>query len=123
MDRLTVMNSFVAVVKAESFVAAARTLGVSASLVSRHIADLEQQLGVRLVNRTARNVTLTEHGKRYYAFSPRILREVQAEDASIRSISDRAEGTLSIVAPKWIGSLDVSDAITEFAMAHPLITV
>jgi DNA-binding transcriptional LysR family regulator len=123
MDRLTVMNSFVAVVKAESFVAAARSLGVSASLVSRHIADLEDQLGVRLVNRTARTVTLTEHGQRYYEFSQRVLREVAAEDASIRSLSDRAEGSLSIVAPKWIGSLDVSDAITAFAAAHPLIKV
>src|SRR4051794_20398015 len=123
MDRLTVMRSFVAVVKAESFITAARTLGVSGSLVSRHIADLESQLGVRLVNRTARSISLTEQGERYYEFSERLLREVEAEDASIRRIGDLAEGGLSIVAPKWIGALDVSDAVAAFAMQHPLITV
>src|SRR6476646_274947 len=123
MDRLTVMRSFVAVVKAESFITAARSLGVSGSLVSRHIADLERQIGVRLVNRTARSISLTEQGERYYEFSERLLREVDAEDASIRRIGDLAEGGLSIVAPKWIGSLDVSDAVSSFALEHPLITV
>ncbi|HVW17461.1 MAG TPA: LysR family transcriptional regulator [Solirubrobacteraceae bacterium] len=123
MDRLTVMRSFVAVGKAESFSAAARSLGVSGSLVSRHIADLEQQLGVRLVNRTARAVSLTEQGHRYLEFSERILRELEEEDASIRGVHERAEGNLSIVSPKWIGSLDLSDAIAAFAAEHPAIDV
>ena len=123
MDRLTVMRSFVAVGKAESFNAAARALGVSGSLVSRHIADLEEQLGVRLVNRTARAVSLTEQGHSYYEFSERILREVDEEDAAIRGVHERAEGRLSIVAPKWIGSLDLSDAVAAFAVEHPLIKV
>jgi DNA-binding transcriptional LysR family regulator len=123
MDRLTVMKSFVAVGKAESFSAAARALGVSGSLVSRHIADLEQQLGVRLVNRTARSVSLTEQGIRYLEFSERILREVDEQDAAIRDVHERAEGNLSIVSPKWIGSLDLSDAVAAFAAEHPLINV
>jgi DNA-binding transcriptional LysR family regulator len=123
MDRLTVMRSLVAVGKAESFSAAARTLGVSGSLVSRHIADLEAQLGVRLVNRTARAVSLTEQGQRYFAFSERVLRELEDEDAAIRGVQDRAEGDLGIVSPKWIGSLDLSDAVAAFAAEHPLINV
>jgi DNA-binding transcriptional LysR family regulator len=123
MDRLTLMNSFVAVGKAESFSAAARALGVSGSVVSRHVADLEQQLDVRLVNRTARAVSLTEQGQRYYEFSARLLREVEEEDAAIRGENERPEGVLSLVSPKWIGSLDLSDAVSAFAAEHPMIKV
>lgn len=123
MDRITVMKSFVAAARAESFSAAARTLGVSGSLISRHISELERQLGVRLVNRTARAVSLTEQGQSYFAFSQRLLDEIAQEDAAIRGEHDKAEGPLSIVAPKWIGSLDLSDAIAAFAREHPQIRV
>jgi DNA-binding transcriptional LysR family regulator len=123
MDRLTVMKSFVAVGKSANFSAAARSLGVSGSLVSRHIADLEGQLGVRLVTRTARAVSLTEQGQRYLAFSERILQELDQEDAAVRGIHERAEGELSIISPKWIGSLDLSDAVAAFAAEHPLINL
>jgi DNA-binding transcriptional LysR family regulator len=123
MDRITVMKSFVAAARAQSFTQAARTLGVSGSLISRHISDLEQQLGVRLVNRTARSVSLTEQGQRYLEFSQRLLDEIDAEDAAIRGEQERAEGTLSIVSPKWIGSLDLSDAVAAFAHDHPQITI
>ena len=123
MDRITVMKSFVAAARAESFSAAARSLGVSGSLISRHISELERQLGVRLVNRTARAVSLTEQGQRYFEFSQRLLDEIEQEDAAIRGEHDQAEGPLSIVAPKWIGSLDLSDAIAAFARDHPQIRV
>jgi DNA-binding transcriptional LysR family regulator len=123
MDRVTVMRSFVAAARAESFSAAARSLGVSGSLISRHISELERQLGVRLVNRTARSVSLTEQGHRYFEFSQRLLEELETEDAAIRGEHDRAEGALSIVSPKWIGSLDLSDAIAAFARDHPQIQV
>jgi DNA-binding transcriptional LysR family regulator len=123
MDRITVMKSFVAAARAESFSAAARTLGVSGSLISRHISELERQLGVRLVNRTARAVSLTEQGQRYFDFSQRLLEEIDREDAAIKGEHDRAEGPLSIVSPKWIGSLDLSDAVAAFARDHPQIRV
>ena len=123
MDRITVMKSFVAAARAESFSAAARSLGVSGSLISRHISELERQLGVRLVNRTARAVSLTEQGQRYFEFSQRLLDELDREDAAIRGEHDRAEGALSIISPKWIGSLDLSDAIAAFARDHPQIRV
>lgn len=123
MDRLTIMKSFVAVVKAESFSSAARSLGVSASLISRHISHLEQDLGVRLVNRTARSVSLTEQGERYFVFSERLLGELDAEDAAIRGLQEQAQGSLAVVSPKWIGSLDLSDAVAAFARQYPEITV
>lgn len=123
MDRLLVMRSFVTVAKLGSFSGAARELGTSGSLVSRHVADLEKQIGVRLVNRTARSMSLTEHGARYSEFAGRVLREIDEEDASIAQVWDRPEGQLSVICPKWIGSLDLGDAIAAFAVAHPKINV
>jgi DNA-binding transcriptional LysR family regulator len=123
MDRLTIMRSFVGVSRAGSFSQAARTLGISGSLVSRHVTELERQLGVRLVNRTARAVSLTEAGHHYGEFAERILDEMDTEDAALAGLRDKPEGTLSIVSPKWIGNLDLGDAIAAFAMEHPKIHV
>ncbi|MGW1620625.1 LysR family transcriptional regulator [Streptomyces sp. NPDC002172] len=123
MDRILLMNSFVTVAQAGSFSQAARTLRSSGSLVSRHVAELERQVGVRLVNRTARSVSLTEAGVRYAEFATRILKEIEAEDAGIACVRDRAEGSLAVVSPEWIGSLDLGDAIAAFATAHPRISV
>ncbi|GLZ06125.1 LysR family transcriptional regulator [Actinomadura sp. NBRC 104412] len=123
MDRLLVMRSFVTVAKVGSFSGAAKVLGSSGSLISRHVADLEKQVGVRLVNRTARSISLTEPGIRYSRFAERILDEIDAEDASIAELHDRPEGTLSVICPKWIGSLDLGDAIAAFSVAYPKIEV
>lgn len=123
MDRLLLMHSFVTVAQVGSFSGAAKKLGSSGSLVSRHVAELERQVGVRLVNRTARSVSLTEPGRRYAEFAARILDEIEAEDAGIAQSHDRAEGTLSIICPKWIGSLDLGDAIAAFSAAHPKIQI
>ncbi|WP_129841070.1 LysR family transcriptional regulator [Streptomyces sp. RFCAC02] len=123
MDRLLVMRSFVTVAKVGSFSGAAKVLGASGSLISRHVADLEKQLGVQLVNRTARSVSLTEPGVRYSGFAQRILDEIDAEDDNIAELHDRPEGPLSVICPKWIGSLDLGDAIAAFSVAHPKIAV
>lgn len=123
MDRLLVMRSFVTVADKGSFSAAAKALGTSGSLISRHVADLEKQLGTRLVNRTARSVSLTESGVRYSEFARRILTEIDEQDVAIAQAHDRPEGTLAVICPKWIGSLDLGDAIAAFSVAHPKITV
>ncbi|MFD7734531.1 LysR family transcriptional regulator [Kitasatospora phosalacinea] len=123
MDRMSLMQSFVTVARSGSFSGAARTLNFSGSLVSRHVAELERQLGVRLVNRTARSISLTEAGARYAEFAARILKEIETEWASISHLHDRAEGTLSVIAPAWLGGLDLGDAMAAFAIAHPRISV
>jgi DNA-binding transcriptional LysR family regulator len=117
------MKSFVAVVRRESFAGAARALGISRALVSRHIADLEKQVGIRLVNRTTRSVNLTEAGKKYLEFAQRVLTEIAQEDAAMVGLRENAEGELSVVSPKWIGSLDLGDAVAAFASEHPKIHV
>jgi DNA-binding transcriptional LysR family regulator len=123
VDRITVMRSFVSVGEHGSFSHAARHLGISGSLVSRHIAELEKQLGIRLVNRTARAVTLTAVGRRYYDFSHRIIEEIDNEDEALRGIHDKLEGPLAVICPKWIGHLDLGEAIADFAVDHPKIHV
>jgi len=123
MDRLTVMKSFVQVVDSESFSAAARNLNLSRAQVSRHIADLELQVDTRLLNRTTRTVTLTEAGIGHYEFCRRILNELALEEDSLKRMTERPEGQLNIITPKWIGSLDLGDAIASFAADHPLIKV
>jgi DNA-binding transcriptional LysR family regulator len=123
MDQLTVMRSFVGVTKSRSFSQAARTLGISGSLVSRHVAELERSLGVHLVNRTARTISLTEAGTRYAEFATRIVEEIDREEAQLRGLRDKPEGTLSIIGPKWIGSDDVGDAIVAFATRYPKIHI
>jgi DNA-binding transcriptional LysR family regulator len=123
MDRLTLMRSFVGVTKSRSFSQAARTLGISGSLVSRHVAELERDLDVRLVNRTARTVSLTEAGTRYADFAARIIEEIDREEESLRGLRDKPEGTLSIISPKWIGSNDVGDAIVAFSTRYPKIRI
>jgi DNA-binding transcriptional LysR family regulator len=123
MDQLTVMRSFVGVTKSRSFSQAARTLGISGSLVSRHVAELERSLGVHLVNRTARTISLTEAGARYAEFATRIVEEIDREEAQLRGLRDKPEGSLSIIGPKWIGSDDVGDAIVAFATRYPKIHI
>lgn len=121
MDRITVMRSFVGVGRHGSFSQAAKHLRISGSLVSRHVAELENQLGLRLVNRTARAVTLTTVGRRYFDFSQRIVDEIDSEDEALRALHDKPEGPLAVICPKWIGNLDLGEAIADFAVEHPKI--
>ncbi|MFI6350432.1 LysR family transcriptional regulator [Streptomyces sp. NPDC050560] len=123
MDRLLVMRSLVAVADTESFADAAEAVRTSASSVSRHITSLEKRLGVRLINRTARSVTLTENGARYTAFARRVLGEIEREERSLARAHTSLAGTLSVICPKWLGSLDLGDAIADFSVRHPDIEV
>lgn len=123
MDRLTIMKTFTAVIDAGKFSGAARKLGISRALTSQHVSVLEKELGARLINRTTRSVVLTEAGRQYYDFSKRILSEISAQDAALSSTTSRPEGSLAVISPKWIGSLDLGDAIAHFAATYPKIKV
>jgi DNA-binding transcriptional LysR family regulator len=119
VDRLVVMRTFSTVARSSTFSVAAAELGISPSLVSRHVADLEDQVGVRLVNRTPRSVTLTPAGVEYAAFSERILQDIEDADAQLTQSQDTAEGHLAIISPKWIGLMDLGTAIGAFIEEHP----
>ena len=121
MDQLTITRSFVHVTKCYSFSGAARELGISASLVSRHIAELERMLGVHLVNRTTRTISLTGAGVRYAEFATRIIDEIDREQAALRGMHDNPEGPVAVIGPKWIGVQEVVDAIIAFSGRYPKI--
>jgi DNA-binding transcriptional LysR family regulator len=116
------MATFVEVVKSASFSTAARSRGISRALVSRHIADLEKHLSVRLLTRTTRSLKLTEAGRDYYQFCSRVLGEIGEEEQMISRRNKQVEGPLAIIAPKWIGNLDLADAIADFCLVHPQVT-
>ena len=123
VDRFAIMKSFVGVVDAGSFASAAAALGLSRALVSRHVGELELQLGAHLPDRHARAVTLTEAGSVHLDFCRQILAQFQAQEETLCGLRERPEGALSIISPKWIGSLDLGDAIAAFAARHPAIKV
>ena len=117
------MNTFVQVVRSGSLTLAAQALGISRPLVSRHLAVIEDQLGVELIQRTTRAIRLTQVGHRHFQFCEKILGDLRSEEASILSLYQAAEGSLRVISPKWIGSLDVADAMARFAETHPKILV
>jgi len=121
MDRFTTMTTFVQVVRSGSLTHAAQSLGISRPLVSRHLAVIEAGLGVRLVERTTRRIELTPAGRRHFRFCERILDDLKSEEGSILTLNQVAEGSLRVISPKWIGSLEIADVMTKFAEACPKI--
>jgi DNA-binding transcriptional LysR family regulator len=110
---------FVRVVEAGSFTAAARLLGMPKTTVSRRIASLEREVGVRLVQRTTRSLNMTDAGRLYYEQSSQALRTI--EDANLRLAETRAEpsGTIRISAPVGFGAHYLTSAVFDFLAAFP----
>lgn len=123
MDRFRVVESFVRVAQVGSFTKAAMQLGLSRALISRRIADLEGRLGVRLLNRSTRSVSLTVEGKTYLARCKRVLDDLETAEREIGRGGTTPFGTIRIVAPKSFGVLWLSEAMIAFSKAHPLIRI
>jgi len=116
MDRLDEWRVFAAVAKRRSFVQAARALRRSPQAMTRAVAALEARLGVRLLNRTTRSVSLTSDGERYLERSVRAVAELDA----LESVSDAPlAGLLSLTAPVLFGQLHVAPVVGEFLREHP----
>ena len=123
MDRFKTMDSFVRVAIAGSFSAAAKQLGISRALVSLHVTDLEKRLGVRLLNRTTRSLTLTAAGSNYLDFCRDILAGISEKESSIAQLQKEPRGSLKVTAPKSFGTLYLSDAVVSFSARYPDIEV
>ena len=123
MDRLKTMDSFVRVVRAGSFAAAATQLGVSRAIVSRHLQDLEDYLGARLFNRTTRRLGLTATGSEYYGFCVRVLDEMEAHRGSASRLQREPRGTIKVMAPKSFGNLHIGPAVADFIARYPEVHV
>lgn len=96
MDRLTSLTAFCQVVECGSFSAAGRRLNLSANMVSRHVQALEGRLGVRLFNRTTRQVKLTEIGRLYYERSSQVLTELDDADRIVETMQTSPRGKLRV---------------------------
>ena len=116
---LACMEVFIQVADSRSFSEAARRLGVSQPSVSRQISALESNLGVRLLQRTTRRLSLTEAGEIYYNKARQIQREVIEAGNSIAAFKQTASGLLKIGAPIGWTEIKIAPYLSEFMAAHP----
>lgn len=123
MDKLTSMNVFVRVAKSESFSNAAKDLGISRAMVTKHVMELENKLGTRLFNRTTRNLSLTEAGASYLERCQQVLSDVAEMEAAITHLQSEPRGVLKISAPPVIGVTHIAPALAEFLKIYPDLSV
>ena len=119
MDRFDAMRVFVTVADLHGFAPAARKLRLSPSAVTRVIAGLEEHLGARLLQRTTRQVRLTDVGARYLERARRILADVEEADGAAREERSRPRGRLVISAPVGFGRLHVGPVMTDYLKRYP----
>lgn len=115
MDRLQSLRVFQAVADAGGFAAAARALDLSAASVTRMVADLEAQLGVRLLQRTTRRVALTDEGAAYLERVRRILADLDEADALVSQRSQTVAGVLRVLATPVLASVLVAPVVPPCA--------
>ena len=118
MDRLTSLTAFVRVVDSGGFSAAGRRLNMSTTMVSNHVQSLEDRLGARLLNRTARKVSLTEVGKAYYDRAVQILADLEQADDIAGALQSTPRGMLRVYTATHIVQF-VSPVVAEYLGAYP----
>ena len=121
MDKFQEMRAFVAVVDAGSFVRAAETLAVSKAAVSRYVSELESRLGVRLLQRTTRRLSLTGEGEVFHARCQSLLAEIDEAEAEITARSGQAAGWVKVNVPVSFGILHLATLWGEFRARHPKV--
>jgi DNA-binding transcriptional LysR family regulator len=123
MADLKCIRVFLAVARTEGFTAAADELGISKAACSKHVARLEGQLGVRLLNRSTRNVRLTEAGIAYRDRMREILAEIEETEAAVAQLNTQPRGQLRLMAPTSYGSFHLARAITAYQARFPDVNV
>ena len=123
MDTIDGMRTFVAVILEGSFSGAAERLNMSPQLVSKYVGQLEDRLGVRLINRTTRRISITEAGQAYHDRCRYILAEIDEMESAVGDTAAAARGTLRINAPMTFGTMHLSNAIAEYQRTQPEVTI
>lgn len=123
MSKIQEMSSFVAVVEAGSFVRAAEATGLSKAAVSRHVGELEQRLGVRLLRRTTRRLSLTDEGQTFFARAKEVLAAIDEVESELTSRSAEPSGSIRVSAPLSFGVLHLAPLWGPFAAANPKVTL
>ena len=114
MDKLASIRAFTKVVQHNGFAAAARDLRLSRSAVSKHVIELEEELGVQLLSRTTRSVTPTENGQAYYERGLAILADLEEADLAAARSQAEVRGLLRVNAPMSFGTLHLARAVADF---------
>ncbi|PWY53215.1 LysR family transcriptional regulator [Pseudomonas chlororaphis] len=123
MNQMLAMRVFRCIVEAQGFSAAAERLDTTHSSVSRHLQQLESTLGVRLINRNTRRMSLTAAGERYYTACVDILDRVDAASQAVALEQERPSGLLRISAPLVVGTLELAHWLPAFQQRYPDIQV
>ena len=123
LDRVTGMQVFARVAALGSLSAAARALGMSQTMATKHMAAIEERLGVKLLHRTTRRLTLTEAGRNYLEAVERILGDIEDAEATAAAETVQVRGTLRLNAPVSFGIRELAPLLPELAARHPALTV
>lgn len=123
MDKLKSMQVFVYVVEHGTFSSAAVHFSITATMIGKHIKQLEKQLGTQLITRTTRKQSLTESGQLYYSDCKRILEEITNVENKILTVENRPKGTVRINAPVTYGSIVLAPIIADFLKLYPEINI
>ncbi|VTU39379.1 LysR family transcriptional regulator [Variovorax sp. PBL-E5] len=123
MDRLTQLESFVAIATRGSLTAAAKAEGVAPAVMGRRLDALEERLGVKLLLRTTRRLTLTHEGSAFLEDCQRMLVELANAEASVSAGGVKASGHLRVTAPAGFGRRHVAPLVPRFHLLHPEVTI
>ncbi len=123
MDKLTSMLVFTKVAKAGSFASAAKELGLSRAMATKHVMQLENSLGIRLLNRTTRNLSLTEVGMVYLERCLQILDEMEEMEIAVTRLQTEPRGILKVSATPFFGAYHLAPAIAAYTEVYPDVNV
>ncbi len=123
MDRLKQIETFIAVSTKGSLTAAAQAEGVAPAVIGRRIDGLEERLGVKLLVRTTRRITLTHEGSAYLEDCQRVLADLNSAESSVSAGGVKASGHLRLTAPAGFGRRHVAPLVPEFIARHPEVSV
>ncbi len=123
LDRLTGLRVYSRVAALGSLSAAARSLGISQTMATRHVTALEERLGVKLLHRTTRRLTLTEAGRSFLESAERIVADVEEAESAISAERVGVGGTLRLNAPLSFGIREIAPLLTDFSRLYPALTV
>src|SRR6218665_1006661 len=123
MDKLKQMDSFVSVATRGSLTAAARAEGVAPAIMGRRIDALEERLGVKLLVRTTRRISLTREGSAFLEDAQRLLADLANAEASVSAGGVKASGHLNITAPAGFGRRHVAPLVPRFVAQHPEVSI
>ena len=123
MDTLTSIKVFRQVVESGSFVGAAERLDLSTAMVSKHVMNAEKRLGLRLLNRNSRTLSLTEPGKVYFERCKIILDDLEATELELGSLNAVPRGTVRVTCPSWFAGQRLADVLVGYRRLYPDVVV